>query len=335
MSIVLANVTRGNIVESIHRGSIAVTDGDGKLLAYAGDPYMVSFIRSSSKPLQALNSIFTGAAEHYGFTDTELAIMCGSHYGEPEHKEVVYSILDKIGCTTKDLLCGAQYSIDNTYMRKQLAEHHAIDEVNCNCSAKHCSFMAACKMKGYPLEGYNQPDHPVQRDVLDIVAHMCGMAAEDIDIGIDGCTVPVHGMPLVNMAIAYARLATPSQLDEPYRSACSRIYQAMADNPWMIAGTGGFCTEFMKHTHGRFCGKLGAESVYTIGVKDKNIGIAVKIDDGSYRPLYAVVISVLKQLNLLDDSEIEALSQFAEPEILNILGQPVGKVVPCFELEGL
>ena len=232
MSEVLVEVTRGSLVECRHRDSVAVTNGKGEVVAYAGDPGYVTYIRSA-------------------------------------------------------------------------------DETNSDCSRKHSGFLAVCMAKGYPTDSYVSPQHPMQKEILHIISEMCDVAEQDIIVGTDGCGVPVHAMPLQNMAIGYVRLSTPPQLNEPYRSAAERISGAMWAFPEMIAGTGGFCTEFLRHTHGRFCGKLGAEAVYCIGVTGRALGIAVKIEDGNYRALYPAVMGVLKQLHLLDHNECEALRAFS------------------------
>lgn len=332
MSEILVQVTRGGIAESCHRGSVAVTNGNGDLVAYAGDPTFVTYIRSAAKPFQAMNILFSGALDTFGFSEKELAIMCSSHYGEEFHKETIQGILKKMGLTYEALLCGAPLSINAAYRDRQLREHLPIDETNSDCSGKHSGFLAVCRKKGYPIENYTSPQHPMQKELLHIVSAMYGIPEAEIAIGIDGCGVPVHGMPLRNMAMGYARLTTPAQLKEPYRSAAGKITDAMAAYPEMIAGTGGFCTEFLKHTHGRFCGKLGAEAVYCIGAAGQDLGIAVKIEDGNYRALYPAVMSVLNQLQLLDDSERTALQAFSEPDNLNDHGIPVGKISPCFSL---
>lgn len=332
MSEVLVEVTRSGLVESRHCGSVAVTNGKGELLAYAGDPTLVTYIRSAAKPFQAMNVLFSGAFEHYGFTEKELAIMCSSHYGEDFHRETIRGILAKIGLSHENLLCGAPLSINAAYHDRQLREHLPINETNSDCSGKHSGFLSVCQLKGYPIENYTSPDHPMQKEILHIVSEMCCVPEGDIHIGVDGCGVPVHAMPLCNMARGYARLTTPAQLDEPYRSAAQKITAAMSAYPEMIAGTGGFCTEFLRHTHGRFCGKLGAEAVYCIGAADKDLGITVKIEDGNYRALYAAVMSVLTQLDLLTESERAALAPFAAPDCLNDHGNVIGTIRPAFTL---
>lgn len=332
MSVLLANTTRGPAVESRHHGYVAVADSGGNVIASAGDVRFVTYMRSAAKPLQAINVILSGAAGKFQFTEKELAITCSSHFGLDMHREVVHSILNKIGCSTSQLLCGTPLSISPPYMQRQLRENLALEEANSDCSGKHSGFLSVCRAKGYPTEGYNRPEHPMQREILEILSRMTGAPEEDIPIGIDGCGVPVHALPMVRMAAAYARFSTPERIDEPYRSACRRLYAAMTAYPEMIAGPGGFCTELMKVTQGRLCGKVGAEAVYCIGVKDKDIGIAVKIEDGNFRALYPAVMSVLQQLDLVSSEEAEALRSFARPKLLNDLGWEVGEVLPCFQL---
>lgn len=332
MSEILAQVTRGPMVESVHRGSVAVTNGAGELLYWAGDPGLVTYMRSSAKPLQAMNVLLSGTDKLFGFTHKELAIMCASHYGEPMHKEVIQGILHKIGLPKEALKCGFQYSISAAYKEKQLQEHMVIDEMNSNCSGKHCGFLAACVQKGYSIGDYYLPEHPVQQEVLGIVARMSGVPADSILLGIDGCGVPVHGLPVQAMARSFARLTTPEDLSPEYASACRTIVTAMNEHPEMIAGTNGFCTEFLKHTGGRFAAKTGAEGVYCIGVKDLNMGIALKIEDGNGRAVPAVMLDILMQLNLLSEEDLRSLDSFAHPVVKNVRKEDVGVIRPCYTL---
>ena len=332
----LAEVVRGPVVESRHFGHIAVCNSKGDLLAWAGDPDTVTFMRSAAKPIQTLNVFSTGAYDRYGFTAKEIAIMCGSHYGEAIHKETILGILDKIGLTQSALLCGDIYSIREETRFQQIWDHETVQPFNSDCSGKHCGFLASCLVKGYPLENYNKIENPLQQLVLEIFSDVTGVPAEEIGIGIDGCGVPVHAIPVRNMAMAYARMANPEALPEKYRRGAKIIFDSMNAAPEMLAGTGGFCTEFNKNTHGKFMGKVGAEAVYCIGVKGRDLGIAVKIEDGNrFRPLYPVVMSALQQLGLLEDDELLALKQFVMPPVPNDVGIPVGIVRPCFELKSI
>ncbi len=333
MAELLVEVTRGPVVESRHYGDVAVCNGSGDLIAYAGDVSFVTYFRSACKPIQALNRFISGASQKWSFTDKEYSIMCASHYGEPMHQEVILGMLRKIGCTLDDLKCGSPYSIRPAYYEEQLRKNVELRPYNSDCSGKHCGFLADCIAKGYPIKNYNSPEHPLQKDILHILSEVSGVPVSDIVIGTDGCGVPVHGMSVRNMAKTYARFSTPVYLPEKYREGAVILAEAMNNEPDMLAGPGGFCTEFLRATKGRFVGKLGAEAVYCIGVRNMDMGIAVKIEDGNNaRALYPVVMSVLDQLKLLSEEESAKLSQFAHADVFNHNKIKVGEVRPAFKL---
>lgn len=333
MSEPLVHVTRGPIVESVHYGDIAVVDRCGRLLAFAGDPYRVTYLRSAAKPLQALNVLLSGAADRFGFTDEELAIMCASHYGEDYHQKVILGILEKLGLTLGDLKCGAPYSISPWVYEQQLRENVALDTYNCDCSGKHTGFLATCLTRGYPLENYDRPDHPLQQEVLKVVAHMCQVEPGSIYIGEDGCGVPVHGLPVYNMALGFARLARPEGLSDELRAASDRVFRAMNAHPEMVEGHRGFVTTLMAATHGKLVAKNGAEGVFCIGLKEQGIGIALKIEDGDPgRPISPAVMRALEDLGVLTGEELEALAPFARKDNRGNLDQLVGEVVPAYHL---
>ncbi len=259
-----------------HSGIVAVCNAKGELVAWAGEPDTVTYMRSAAKPIQALNIFLSGAQERYQFDQKELSIACASHYGEEFHQKTILGMLEKLGLDLSDLLCGNTYSISEEVKNKQLREHFKLDNYNSDCSGKHCGFLAACLVRGYSIKGYNSPDHPLQKDILQVMSEVCQVPAEEIPIGVDGCSVPVHALPVKNMAIGFAREANPEYLPEKYREGAGKLYDAMNAHPEMVAGTHGFCTELMEKTHGKLFGKLGAEGVYCIGIRDKNLGIAVK-----------------------------------------------------------
>lgn len=334
MSELLINVTRGPIVESIHRGDIAVVDSKGNLLYSKGDPYKVTFLRSALKPIQTLNVFLSGADRKFHFSHEEISLMCASHYGEDFHRRVVDSMLSKMGLDLGNLLCGANYSLRADYMREQIANHVKLTPANTDCSGKHSGMLAACLAKGYSIEGYNSTEHPVQKDIKREIAHICEYDEEKIIIGIDGCTVPVHAMPLYNAALGFAKLAKPDELQGEVRDACERIFTAMNKAPEMVAGTEGFCTELIKNTHGKLIGKIGAEGVYCIGLKEQGFGIALKIEDGNFnRAVSPAAMRCLEDLGILDEEELEALKPFRKSLIRNNVGTVVGEIRADFHLE--
>lgn len=336
MSELLVEVMRGPILESSHSGSIAVVNSSGKLLFYVGDPCCIVCMRSAAKPIQALNVVLTGVAERYDLTAEELSIMCASHYGEESYRRVIQGLLDKMELNMDNLHCGkSPKSIKLDYLLELTAQGYQWQQSNSDCSGKHCGFLATCLTQGFPIESYDTLESPLQCQVLEVVSNMCGIEPGKIQIAEDGCGVPVHGLPLYSMALAYAKIANPERLEPTYQTACRRVSSAMISAPEMLAGTDGFCTELVKHSNGKLIGKVGAEAVYGVGVVGKDLGFAVKIDDGNCtRPLNPVVMEVLKQLNILNSDELAALSQFVSPvRYANNHQRIVGEIKTVFQLK--
>ncbi len=306
MSEILLEVSRGPLVENIHRGDIAVVGDGGKLLYYKGDPYKVTYIRSALKPIQALNVFLSGANEKYNFDYEEVAIMCASHYGEDIHLKTIDKTLNKIGLTQEDLLCKGSFSLSEKYKNYQLSSHIKLMPANSDCSGKHSGMLASCLASGYETKNYNSINHPVQHDIKKVVSDFCEIDEDKIAIGVDGCGVPVHGIPLYNAALGFSKFACSEKLEPKLKSYCDRIFQAMNNAPQMIAGEGGFCTELIKNTNGKLIGKLGADGVYCLAARNKGIGIAIKIENGNYaRAIPPVIMRCLEDLDILTSEEIK------------------------------
>ena len=230
------------------------------------------------------------------------------------------------------MLCGATLSLSSEYAKELIWNHAKLQPTNTDCSGKHAGMLAVCMLKGYSINDYNLVDHPLQRELKREAAELCEIEEEKIYIGIDGCTVPVYGMPLYNMALGFAKIANPENLSKEYKESSDRVFKAMNNAPEMVAGTNGFCTELIKNTHGKLIGKLGAEGVYCIGVKGMDLGIALKIEDGNYRAMWPSVIKCLEDLNVLDKNEIKALEKFKVIKNLNNVKSEVGEVKAVFNL---
>lgn len=333
MSEILVEVTRGAIVECSHRGDIAVTDSTGKLIANIGDHGKRSYLRSAAKPLQALAVFESGAYEQYSFSAREIAVICSSHYAEKFHLDAVTSILQKIGLTDEHVLGGIVTSLNPDYALKLAANNVQLTPLFSDCSGKHAGMLAVCMHSGYDIANYLQPDHPCQHAILHALSRICSVPVSEIVIGTDGCNAPVHAMRLDKMALGFARIANHHYAPEQYRSAAKTIFHSMTTYPEMVSGTGGFCTDLMRHTHRKLIGKIGAEGVYCIGVKDRDIGIAIKIESGNMKMLPPVAICVLEQLDILDNNELKALQSYRTVDNVNDLGISVGSVRPVFSLD--
>ena len=330
---ILARVTRGGRVESVHRGSVAVVDEDGRLLASAGAPRAGVYWRSAAKPFQAMALLDAGGEEAFHLGSDEIALLCASHGGEPRHVAVARSLLELGGFAPKDLACGAHPPMHEPSARALLAAGKRPTALHNNCSGKHGGLLLACRLLGFDAEGYWKPDHPVQGIVKKRVAAFCDLPASRIGIAVDGCSLPVFHAPLSRLAFAYARLVArgrEGETGEP--DVRRRICRAMWESPGMVAGRGRFTTAFLEAGPGRWIGKEGAEGVYAIGVAsrrrwEKALGIAFKLEDGSARARDAVALDILARLDLLRGSARRALAPYLSPVVRTARGLHVGQIV--------
>ncbi len=333
MSVELVQVKRGPLVESIHTGDIAVVDAKGNLVAFAGDPKSnVTYWRSSAKPFQAVPVVESGALEHFGIEESELAIFCASHSGEESHVGTVRSILSKIGLDESYLQCGSHAPFYAPAAAKLQEQGLKPGTVHCNCSGKHSGMLTLTQQMGVDPSNYTEIGHPVQQAMLASVSDFTDVPAEQIAIGVDGCGVPVFGLPVYNMALAWARLADPSGLPQKRRETILRIRQAMMNHPHMVAGTGRTCTNLMQAAPGKIVAKSGAEAVYGFAILSKGWGFTVKIADGGGRAVGPAVVETLRQLNVLTQSELDEIQPMGCVVTKNHRGDVVGTVEASFKL---
>jgi L-asparaginase II len=329
MATVLAEVRRGPLVECRHYGAIAVADAHGTPIASAGDPELTTFFRSSAKPFQALPIVTSGAADAFHFTDAELAVCSASHNGEPVHLEVVANLLSRLGLADDHLQCGTVQPIDRAEAAKVATGQLPRTPRHCDCSGKHSGMLAVCQHRGYPLDTYRDPDHPLQRDILALMADFLDLPAAAIPLGTDGCGVPTFAAPVSRIARAWAMLAAPP---DPYRDAARRILDAMAAEPYMVAGRNRICTDLMTLTGPAIVVKTGAEAVFCLALRERGWGVAIKIEDGNGRALPVIVASVLQQLGLWDATTTDQFLTRQPPHLRNNAGTIVGELRPAFTL---
>lgn len=327
----IVRVYRGSITESIHRVHLAVVNTQGALLHGAGDPQFLTFARSTAKLIQALPVIESGAADHFGLGDAEIALCCASHNGEAEHVSAARGILGKLGFHHEHLQCGAHEPYHAPTAQAMRERGEAPTTLHNNCSGKHSGMLALCAHLGASPDTYMSLQHPVQQLMLDAVCAMSDIPKSQMELGIDGCGVPVFGMPLPHLALAFARLGSPEGLPTVRANACQRIVAAVRKYPQFLAGNDRFDTQLIKVTQGRIIGKMGAEGIFALTVPEKGLGFVLKIEDGNQRALYPAVIEALKQLNLLTASEVNELAAFHTPTVHNWQGTEVGIIRPDFQ----
>jgi L-asparaginase II len=331
----LVEVLRGERVESVHHGAAVLADDAGGLVAAHGDPGLVTFLRSSAKPAQVLPLLVSGAAERFGFTDPEVAVMIGSHGGEPFHLEAVRSILKRIGLGEEALQCGAHPPFYRPAARALREARQEPSVLHNNCSGKHAGMLALAVHLGAPIGSYLEPGHPVQQRILDVVARLAGVGAESIVLAVDGCSAPTFAISLRAAATLYARLLAPDALPEDLGRAARRAVAAMRRHPEMVAGTGRLCTDLMRRGGDGLVAKIGAEGFYGLGYTrgGRGFGLAIKVSDGDgdrARPTAA--IDALRQLELLTAPDAARLMDQHVGPIRNHRGLVVGRVRPCFAL---
>lgn len=342
-------LTRGEVVEAVHRGSIVVVASDGFLLRSHGNPYTVAFLRSSAKPFQALPFVENGGVEHYRYTPAELALSCASHETSQMHLDAVCALQQKTGIEEAQLQCGPHLPGDAEKLREVVQKNIVPTPNFNNCSGKHTSMLAFAKMRGYSLEDYLSLAHPIQREILKALAGMCDMPEEKIQTGVDGCSAPNFAMPLFNAALGMARLCDPRDLDAKRATACKKIVAGMTTHPEMVSNFGEFDCELMKIAKGKIVTKRGAEGYQIIGVMpgvvhERGVGVAFKVEDGDkslmgndlktqtrVRP--PATLEILRQLGALNEAQMKSLSMFGPEKILkNYAGLVTGKMRPVFEL---
>jgi L-asparaginase II len=329
---IIVHVLRGSLIESLHRGHIAVVNLAGKTIHHLGNPEYMTYARSSAKLLQAIPVIESGAADAFDLSDREIAVLCASHSGESGHVECVARILNKLNLDASALLCGAHLPFDKAAAEALIQNGQSPSSLHNNCSGKHAGMLALAKHLNSPLHNYIAAEHPVQKRMLQTISEMSGLMANEIELGVDGCGVPVFGMPINRLAHAFARLGDPESLAPKRAEACRRIIRSVATHPFYVAGTERFDSELIKATKGRLIGKMGAEGIFAITSRTDKLGIVIKVEDGNTRALYPAAVETLRQMDMLGRAELEQLHSFHRPIVKNWQGDLVGITQPAFQL---
>lgn len=331
MSEIVLHYTRAGHVENIHRGDVAAVNCKGEVVAAVGNAYLPMFWRSAAKPFQALPFVKNGGLEKFSITQEELALLVSSHSGEENHVALVRGILAKLGLDESVLDCGVVRPMSGKAFKKIIAAGEKVLPVHNPCSGKHSQIIALAMMLGIDYAGYTKPDHAAQKIIFKHVAMASRMPEDKLEIGIDGCGVPVFYLPIYNMSLAYARLSTPSKGDwGEYEDAATKIRDAMSKYPQIISGTGRIDLAVSEVTGGRIIAKIGSDAVYCLAVKDGDLGITFKIEDGDYAAVTPMTIAVLKKLDLLTKDEAAELDKKFPPVLKNHRGEIIGTIEAVF-----
>lgn len=327
-------VYRGEYLESTHDIHVAVVNAEGEMLYSYGNPDRFTFPRSSMKPFQAVQLIETGAAEAFNYTAADISLSCASHSGEPFHRHTVLEILHRAGLEEDHLQCGTHIPRDMESYNQLIREGKELTPVFSNCSGKHSGMLASAVHMNEDVGTYREIDHPLQQRILEVIEDVCSFPKEQIEISVDGCGVPVHQLPLRNVALGFARLANPEVFTNSKRAqALKTICNSMIQHPEMVGGTNRFDTDLMREFNGRIVAKAGAEAVQCLADLETGLGIAIKIEDGSPRATSVVTMEVLRQLGIGNEEIYAKLAEYVNAPVLNARNDKIGVIRASFQLE--
>lgn len=323
---VTVEVTRGPLVESRHRGVGVVVDGDGKVVFSFGDDEAAVFPRSACKAMQALPLMESGAADAYGFGDTELALACSSHSGEDLHVATASAMLARAGCDHTALECGAHWAFDQDVLIHQARTIDRPTALHNNCSGKHCGFVCTCVHTGMDVQGYVGYEHPLQAEIRGVIESLTGAVLGRDNCGTDGCAIPSYAVPLKGLARGFARMVTGNTLSPERARAARRLIDACMAKPFYVAGTRRACTRVMELAPGRIFAKTGAEGVFVAALPEQGLAMAVKCEDGATRAAEAMIFALLARYFERDGDVHARLMSMANRSIRNWNGTHVGDV---------
>lgn len=336
---ILVEITRAYEVESLHHGAIAVANPAGETVAWCGNPDLTTYMRSATKPFQALALFSSGAVERFDIPPEELAIAIASHSGEEFHLRLVDSLAKRAGVKAEWLQCGPHPPYDRLARETMLRLGDAATPMHNNCSGKHTGMLAASIALGAPTETYLDSHHPVQAQIREILSTLTELPSEQIKMGVDGCSAPNFFFPLSRFATALARLAAcgATGATEPVRGM-KAVWDAMVAHPDVIAGTEDrLDTDLMisaREAGLPLIAKSGVEGTFGLGVVSPfgPLGIALKIEDGSIRGRDCAAIETLAQLGALPEPVAAVVERYHRPILRNLAGLAVGEVRACFRL---
>jgi L-asparaginase II len=319
-------VRRGPIAESRHRIEAVAVTPEGQVELETGNPGFLTTLRSAAKPFQLLPLVERGHADTWSFSEEQLAVMAASHDGSAYHLDLVRGILVRIGCTERDLACGAHDPTDAASLSELQRHPERRSALYNNCSGKHAGMLALALSEGWPTAGYELESHPLQQLMRRTVAEVAGLAPEAVLVGVDGCSVSVFGMPLTAMARAFARFAVARTDGDPRERALARIRAAMLAWPRATGGPTRFSSVLMEKSDGRVVAKGGAEGLECLALPRRGLGLAFKCEDGNARALPPAVLGVLELLDEPGADALAALTQFRTPIVHNVVGTNVGVI---------
>ncbi len=325
----LVEVWRGPLLESVHRGHVVICDGTGQIVDAWGDPNAVIYPRSSAKMIQALPLLESGAADAFGISDAQIAFACASHRGAKVHIDATRHWLSSLSLEMDALICGPQVPDDPAMRDELVREGQSPCRLHNNCSGKHCGFLTVTQhLKAGP--DYVALDHPLQLACKAAVEETCKETSPGY--GIDGCSAPNFATTVHGLARAMGQFASAAARNDVRSQAMVRLIDAIAANPFLLAGEGGADTTLIQVLAGRGVVKTGAEGVYVAILPEQQLGIALKITDGATRASECAITALLVKLGVLN-ADHPAAKLYRTPAVQNWDGLVTGQIRPTPTLQ--
>lgn len=319
---VLVEVWRGEVLETVHRGTVVVARADGSIESALGDPELVVLPRSSVKLIQALPLVESGAADAAHLSSEELALACASHQGAPMHTDRVARWLAGIGLRESDLLCGVQIPDDPATRFALRRDGQPPSQLHNACSGKHTGFLTLARhLNADPA--YLDVGHEVQRRVREAMEELAGETSAAV--AVDGCSAPNFALTLKGLATAMARLAdSDATVPERRREAAARLRSAMRAHPLLVAGERRLNSALLGSARGGAVTKSGAAGVYVALLPQAKLGLALKMEDSGKLGAQAAIVGLLVHLGALspDDPLVHA---HPEAPLVNLRGTVCGR----------
>lgn len=332
----LVAVTRAELPENVHCGRVCVVSADsGEVVASYGDPDSPAFVRSTAKPLQAIASLAGGVAEACGWDDRHLAMMAASQRGYPAQMAALEEMLASSGVPEEALVFHKTKPVSSTAQVEWAQKGARRRKLYHTCAGKHLGMLAWCRLAGWPLAGYAEPDHPAQREIVRRVREWCGADEVDCRLGRDGCGLPVLAMPLRRIAWGYGRLACADEtgsresavaadasLDRNAVMAAVRIVSAMHRHPDLVEGPGRLASLLLADPN--IVAKSGAQGLFTLGLRRERLGIAIHLSDGTEVAWPYIAMRLLERWGGASAATMAALSARFPREFRNDAGAVAG-----------
>lgn len=320
---VIVEEYRNGYLENTHQGIVCIINDQKEVIYEKGDSEQHVFYRSAMKPIQAIPFFTTKIDEKYNLTQEEIALLTASQRGEIYHQKALASLIEKLGLSEEQLVCGKSYPLNDEPKEKYIWEHQPKRKLMHNCAGKHLGFLAYAREVGLSTEGYDKPDHPLQKEVLNYVSQLSETPLSDIEAGMDGCGAPVYSIPLKNMAISYLKFVAPELIeDQATAEAMVKIGQAMQAYPEIVASHDFVCTALLQDPN--IIAKGGAQGVYCFALKEERISVALKVLSGSELVWPNVLAGVLEKINYKNQDTIDRLLAISDAKIKNDSGLEIG-----------